>query len=76
MTGIRVTMSNGEVSPIYKTRGQQVGLQTLKINQALKVRKVSLRTKDVKTCYGVKLATSTNHVICEWDESNRNEWVE
>ena len=26
MTGIRVTMSNGEESPIFKTRGQQVGL--------------------------------------------------
>ena len=77
MTGIKATLSNGEKSPYFQANETQRGPYNMKINQDMKIIKISART--TSTPYGIKFMYENRHELVEWSNESRyttEHWTE
>ena len=75
MTGVRVTLSNGQQSPLFHTKGEQNGPITLCIEQDKRPGKIAVRScKD--GVYGMKIMDRNNEDIVNWTGDLLQPWKE
>ena len=75
MTGIRVTLSNGRESPIFKTSGEQNGPITLQIDQKAKAKTLAVRSEE-DGVYGVKISDKEEQELVHWTGDMHQDWKE
>ena len=75
MTGIRVTLSNGEQSPIFKTAGEQCGPVVMNIDQTRRAKTLGIRSRE-DGVYGVQMIDKNKKRIVEWSGDVTQDWTE
>lgn len=74
MTGVRVTLSNGCQSPIFKTiTADQNGPVSLCLDENRRVRTISIRSRQ-DGVYGLKITDKNKHDIVDWSGDITQEW--
>ena len=71
MSGIRVTLSNGERSPYFKANGSQNNHVTLNVNQGLNPKKITMRAN--LYVHKLIIVDEKNQALCNWDGGNQDD---
>ena len=75
MTGVRVTLSNGQQSPLFQTKGEQNGPITLSIGQDKRPGRLAVRSRD-DGVYGLKMSDQHGEDIVNWTGDLAQQWTE
>ena len=75
MTGVRATLSNGMVSPIFRTQTDQNGPVLLSIGENSRVKYAGIRS-DGDGVYGLKFTDQKGEEIDSWSGDGKQTWRE
>ena len=75
MTGVRVTLSNGRQSPIFKTTGEQNGPITLHADIKRTSSTLAIRSRE-DGVYGLKMEDKNKQEIVDWTGDQTQDWKE
>ena len=65
MTGVRVTLSNGQQSPIFKTTGELNGPIVLQLDTSIRAKTLAVRSKE-DGVYGLKIDDIYEQELVNW----------
>ena len=65
LSGIRVTLTNGELSPIFKSESEQIGPDIVEVDKIVRPKKFSLK-KPQAYIRGLSLIGDENTTLCKW----------